>query len=260
MEPPYKHAPFSTSRAASATFPPTQTSPRSQNPNQQANDLQSKSEDFSRFSSQESRQTDRRKSRRSHRHDSDDHQISPKGGHRTGPSPSPRAQEPSIFDGTRSNRHKYSKSRELRFPNPMSHLASSASARGLLPTWSGGKDKDREGDDGLLRPTTRETNRSRWGSDSTIGMSDGRNGSLLDTPGQHEQLAPIRRHEILSMDDLDKVKKRRKLGEEYVFFGFFTRSRLTNGCFKVFTICIDFNWDVSDRRHPSAGLHLLQFA
>ncbi|CAG8241863.1 unnamed protein product [Penicillium nalgiovense] len=216
MEPPYKYAPFSTSRAASATFPSTRTPTRSQDQIQQASDLQSKSEDFSRFSSQESRQTDRRKSRHSRRHGSDDRQISPKGEHRIGPSPSPRPQEPSAFDSLRSNRHKYSKSRDLRFPNPMSHLASSASARGLLPTWSGGKDKDREGDDGLLRPVTRETTRSRWGSESTTAMSDGRKGNMLDTPGQHEQLAPIRRHEIVSMDDLEKVKKRRKLGEEYL--------------------------------------------
>ncbi|KAJ5923079.1 hypothetical protein N7516_010782 [Penicillium verrucosum] len=222
MEPPYKHAPFSTSRAASATFPPTQSSTWNPNQNQQASDLHSKSEDFSRFGSQESRQTDRRKSRRSHRHGSDDRQISPKGEPRARPSLSPQPQEPSLFDGTRSHRRKYSKSRELRFPNPMSHLASSASARGLLPTWSGGKDKDREGDDGLLRPVTRETTRSRWGSESTTGLLDGRKGSLLDTPGQHEQLAPIRRHEILSMDDLEKVKKRRKLGEEYL------RSALTS--------------------------------
>lgn len=128
----------------------------------------------------------------------------------------------------------------------------------MLPTWSGGKDKDREGDDGLLRPVTRETTRSRWGSESTTGLSDGRNGSLLDTPEQHEQLGPIRRHEILSMDDLEKVKKRRKLGEEYVSCDLFARRRLTNSPFKVSTVCIDFDWDVSDRRHPSAGLHLLQ--
>lgn len=91
---------------------------------------------------------------------------------------------------------------------------------------------------------------------------------MLDTPGQHEQLAPIRRHEIVSMDDLEKVKKRRKLGEEYVIFfffspflfGFFEHMELTSGRFKVSTVRIDFNWNVSDRRHPSAGLHLLQSA
>jgi hypothetical protein len=121
------------------------------------------------------------------------------------------------FDGLKSHhRHKHSRSRELRLPRPMSHLASSASARGLLPTWSGGRDKERESDDGLLRPITRETTRSPWGSDSTSGLGSGsRRGSLLDTPEQHERLGPIRRQEIQSMEDLEQVKKRRKQGEEY---------------------------------------------
>lgn len=98
----------------------------------------------------------------------------------------------------------------------MSHFASSASARGLLPTWSGGRDKERESDDGLLRPITRETTRSRWGSDSTSGFGSGsRRGSLLDAPEQHERLGPIRLQEIQSMEDLELVKKRRTQGEEY---------------------------------------------
>ena len=118
--------------------------------------------------------------------------------------------------GSKSHhRHKHSKSRELRLPRPMSHLASSASARGLIPTWSGSRDKDREGDDGLLRPITRETTRSRWGSDSTTGLGSGsRKGSLLDSSDQHERLSPIRRQEIRSMEDLELLKKRRKQGEE----------------------------------------------
>ncbi|KAJ5715686.1 uncharacterized protein N7483_012867 [Penicillium malachiteum] len=108
------------------------------------------------------------------------------------------------------SRHKHSKSRELRFPRPMSSLASSASARGLLPTWS--RDKDREGEDGLLRPITRETTRSRWGSDST-GVGS-RRGSLLEV--DQEQLGPIRRTRVQSMEDLEQVKKRRKQGEQYL--------------------------------------------
>ncbi|CEJ61707.1 hypothetical protein PMG11_10230 [Penicillium brasilianum] len=122
------------------------------------------------------------------------------------------------FDGLKSHhRHKHSKSRELRLPRPMSHLASSASARGLLSTWSSGRDKERESDDGLLRPITRETTRSRWGSDSTSGMGSGsRRGSLLDAPEQHERLGPIQRQEIQSMEDLEQVKRRRKQGEEYL--------------------------------------------
>jgi hypothetical protein len=98
----------------------------------------------------------------------------------------------------------------------MSHLASSASARGLLPTWSGSREKDRE-EDGLLRPITRETTRSRWGSDSTSGLgssSRSRKGSILDPPEQQGQLGPIRRQEIQSMEDLGQVTKRRKQGEQ----------------------------------------------
>ncbi|KAJ5129183.1 uncharacterized protein N7515_005222 [Penicillium bovifimosum] len=213
METPFKPLALSTSRGTSSTFPLTQTSTRSQS--QQASDLQSGSDDLSRFASQESRQADRTP-RRSRRDASDDRQISPKGGarDRTHPSLSPQQLGRSAFDG-KPHRHKHSRSRDLRFPNAMSHLASSASARGLLPTWSGGKDKDRE-DDGLLRPFTRETTSGRWGSESTTGLTDGRNGSLLDTPEQYERLGPIRRHDIMSMDDLEKVRKRRKLGEEYL--------------------------------------------
>ncbi|KAJ5772795.1 hypothetical protein N7457_007691 [Penicillium paradoxum] len=221
MEPPYKSPSFSPSRTTSTSFPLIQTSSRSQSQSHQPS-----SEDLSRFDSQESKQRDRRISRRSRRHGSNDRQVSPKGEsasrNRTRPSHSPRQRDSSAFENTRSYRHKYNKSREIRFPNPMSHLASSASARGLLPTWSGGRDKDRDGDDGLLRPITRETTRSRWGSESTTGVSDGRKESLFDTPEQHERLGPIRRHEILSMDDLERVKKRRKLGEEYL------RSALTS--------------------------------
>ncbi|KAJ5684843.1 uncharacterized protein N7477_001188 [Penicillium maclennaniae] len=113
--------------------------------------------------------------------------------------------------GAKQPKHKHSKSRELRLSRQMSHLASSASARGLLPTWS--REKERENDDGLLRPMTRETTRTRWGSEST---SRSRKGSLLDVPEQHERLGPIRRQEIQSMEDLELVRKRRKQGEEYL--------------------------------------------
>ena len=123
--------------------------------------------------------------------------------------------DPFGLDGPRYphfSRHKHSKSRELRLPKPMSHLAS-AGARGFLPTWSREKDRD---DDGMLRPITRETSQSRWGSDSTRGTGgmNSRRGSLLDVPEQHERLGPIRRQEIQSMDDLERVKRRRNQGEE----------------------------------------------
>jgi hypothetical protein len=46
----------------------------------------------------------------------------------------------------------------------------------------------------------------RWGSDS-----ESRRGSLVE----NDRLGPIGR-EIQSLEDLERVKKRRKLGEEYV--------------------------------------------
>lgn len=114
--------------------------------------------------------------------DSDDRQISPRARRPAAPQPSDEGR-----------RHKHSKSRDLRFSRPMSHLAS-ASARGLLPTWSS-KEKEPE----LLRPE------GRWGSESTVS----RKGSLVE----NEQLGPVRG--IQSLEDLEKAKKRRKIGEEY---------------------------------------------
>lgn len=178
--------PLST-KPASATFPPTHGSTR---PNETSEPLQ----------------PDDQASR---------HEI---GGTETRHGSSHRSLADWHLDGGKSHhhRHKQSKSRELRLPRPMSHLASSASARGLLPTWSGSRDKDRE-EDGLLRPMTRETTRSRWGSDSTSGLGSGsrsRQGSILEPPEQQGQLGPIRRQEIQSMEDLGQVTKRRKQGEQ----------------------------------------------
>ncbi|KAJ5909185.1 hypothetical protein N7495_001867 [Penicillium taxi] len=121
--------------------------------------------------------------------------------------------EPFSLDGTKPH-HRYKHSKP-RLPRHMSHLTSSASARGLLPTWSG-REKDREGDDRLLRPNIRGTPQSRWGSDSTTEAgagTDSRKGSLLDN---FELYGPIRAREILSPEDLEQVKKRRKQGEEYL--------------------------------------------
>ncbi|KAJ5742129.1 hypothetical protein N7533_011538 [Penicillium manginii] len=92
-------------------------------------------------------------------------------------------------------RHKHSKSRDLRL-RPMS--LASASARGLLQSR---RDKDR---DDFLRPT--ETRSSRWSE---------RRGSLLDVPEQNEHLGPIR-SQIQCMEDLERVKRRRKVGESYL--------------------------------------------
>lgn len=75
----------------------------------------------------------------------------------------------------------------------MGHL-SSASARGLLSTWTS-KDKDQD----LLKPE------GRWVSESPAS----RKGSLIE----NERLGPVRG--IQSLDDLQRVKEKRKIGEEY---------------------------------------------
>ncbi|ODM15937.1 hypothetical protein SI65_08778 [Aspergillus cristatus] len=119
------------------------------------------------------------------------------------------------------HKHKRSKSRDIRFPRTMSQIASStgAGARALLPTWSGSgsKEKDREGDDGLLRPVTRDTSRTRWGSDSTSGLGTGsRRGSFLEGIEQSDRIGPPRQQEIRSPEDLEQVTSRRKQAEEYL--------------------------------------------
>jgi hypothetical protein len=98
----------------------------------------------------------------------------------------------------------------------MNPIASSASARGLLPTWPGAREKESDPDDGhgLLRPITRETTRSRWGSESTTGLGTGsRKGSILDEIDQNSHFGLIRRQEVRSLDDLEQVRDRRKQGE-----------------------------------------------
>lgn len=128
------------------------------------------------------------------------------------------------------HKHKRSKSRDIRFPRTMSQIASStgAGARALLPTWSGSKEKDREGDDGLLRPVTRETSRTRWGSDSTGRLGTGsRRGSFLEGIEQSDRIGPTRQQEIRSPEDLEQVMSRRKQAEECVYkFNRFTSASL----------------------------------
>ncbi|PYI07427.1 hypothetical protein BO78DRAFT_396478 [Aspergillus sclerotiicarbonarius CBS 121057] len=115
------------------------------------------------------------------------------------------------------HKHKHSKSSDRRLPRRMNNIASSAGARGLLPTWSGSKEKDNDEDDGLLRPITQETSWSRWGSESTAALGTGsRKGSLFDGIDPSNKLGPIRRHEIRSMEDLEQVRSKRKQGEEFL--------------------------------------------
>ncbi|OGM39998.1 hypothetical protein ABOM_011668 [Aspergillus bombycis] len=130
--------------------------------------------------------------------------------------------DPASLDPTKfrpQHKHKQSRSRDGRFPRIMNPIASSASARGLLPPWSGGREKESDPDDGLalLRPVTRETTRSRWGSESTTGLGTGsRKGSIFDEIDRNNHLGLIRRQEIRSLDDLDQVRNKRKQGERFL--------------------------------------------
>ncbi|KAL2003312.1 hypothetical protein VTN02DRAFT_4325 [Thermoascus thermophilus] len=131
--------------------------------------------------------------------------------------------DPSDLDRDQSKsrrRHKHSKSRpDIRLPRTMNQIAASSGARSLFPTRSSAgkdkdKDKDRDADDGLLRPTmTRSTTRSRLGSESTSGPETGsRKGSLVDDGA----LGLVKRREIRTMEDLERERERRQLGEAYV--------------------------------------------
>lgn len=95
----------------------------------------------------------------------------------------------------------------------MHHPSRKAGDEGLLSTYRG-QDSD---DDGLLRPITRETTRSRWGSEPTCLGTGSRRSSILDGIDKDIRLGSIkRREEIQSMDDLQRVRDQRGRGEEYV--------------------------------------------
>ncbi|PYH84712.1 hypothetical protein BO82DRAFT_259192, partial [Aspergillus uvarum CBS 121591] len=115
------------------------------------------------------------------------------------------------------HKHKHNKSGDGRFSRKKIQSTTSTTARALLPTWSGMKDKDNDEENGLLRPMTRQTTRSRWGSESTTGLTDGsRRESILEGIDTNTKLGPVARQEIRSSEDLEQVKSRRKYGEEYL--------------------------------------------
>ncbi|RAH77817.1 hypothetical protein BO86DRAFT_392303 [Aspergillus japonicus CBS 114.51] len=115
------------------------------------------------------------------------------------------------------HKHKHNKSGDGRFPRKKNQSTTSTTARALLPTWSGMKDKDNDEENGLLRPMTRQTTRSRWGSESTTGLTDGsRRESILEGIDTNTKPGPVARQEIRSSEDLEQVKSRRKYGEEYL--------------------------------------------
>ncbi|CEL11077.1 hypothetical protein ASPCAL14184 [Aspergillus calidoustus] len=113
----------------------------------------------------------------------------------------------------RRHRDGKGKSRDGIFRHRMHHIPSKVGGRGSLSTYR----EQESDDDGLLRPITRETTRSRWGSEST-GIGPGsRRGSVLDGIDKDMRLGAIKRpEEIRSMGDLQRVRDQRNKGEEYL--------------------------------------------
>ncbi|KAL1965307.1 hypothetical protein VTN77DRAFT_5909 [Rasamsonia byssochlamydoides] len=117
------------------------------------------------------------------------------------------------------SKHRHSKSRDGRLPRTMNQLASAGGARSLLPSKTFGREKDREGDSGLLKPlkpsSTHESARSQWSSRPSSVLSTGsRKGSLVEENDLNEKLGLIRRKEIKTMEDLEKERQKREKGEE----------------------------------------------
>ncbi|KAL4943957.1 hypothetical protein BDV06DRAFT_188477 [Aspergillus oleicola] len=95
----------------------------------------------------------------------------------------------------------------------MQHASSKVGRGGSLSTY---REQDSE-DDGLLQPITRETTRSRWGSESTGLGSGSRRGSVFDNLDKDVRFGSIKRpSEITTMRDLQRVRERRSRGEEYL--------------------------------------------
>lgn len=125
-----------------------------------------------------------------------------------------RPQRPSRRPPTTTHERNCRNPRDVQRRTNMSQSMSNNGGRGLLPTRSNGKEKDREGDDRLLRPTTRrDSPRARWGSNST--------GQLSRKSSQAEEIelagmSRLRRKSTATMADLQRERELRRQGEEYV--------------------------------------------
>ncbi|KAL6234299.1 hypothetical protein BDW75DRAFT_169085 [Aspergillus navahoensis] len=95
----------------------------------------------------------------------------------------------------------------------MYHVSSRGGGRSSLSTYR----EQESDDDALLRPITRETTRSRWGSESTGLATGSRRDCVLDGIEKDIRLGSVKRpEEIHSMDDLQRVRDQRSRGEEYL--------------------------------------------
>jgi hypothetical protein len=119
-------------------------------------------------------------------------------------------------DKSRS-KHRHSKSRDGRLPRTMNQIASAGGARSLLPGKSFSREKEREGDSNLLKPSaTNESSRSQWGSRPSSLLSTGSRKGSLEQNDLNEKLSLTKRKEIKTMEDLEKERQKRNKGEEYV--------------------------------------------
>lgn len=74
-----------------------------------------------------------------------------------------------------------------------------------------------EADHKLLKPTTRETARSRWGSDFTVDWVSGNGkGTILDERHNNQRTNFLMANDVRSLSDLELVKSRRQPGEEHL--------------------------------------------
>ncbi|OXV09144.1 hypothetical protein Egran_03093 [Elaphomyces granulatus] len=107
--------------------------------------------------------------------------------------------------------HRPSKSRDGRLPPPMIPLASSTRARSRLRGSQTSKEKERETDDGFLKPGI--TLDTTWSGTSSPGS---RENSLTEdnTGGIMTVKRPGPMHR--TVEDLDRKRWKRKMGEEYL--------------------------------------------
>ncbi|KAL2869413.1 uncharacterized protein BJX67DRAFT_330967 [Aspergillus lucknowensis] len=137
---------------------------------------------------------------------------------KTAPSQSPTPEKSSRVNVEDKRARRYQskdkgRSRDGIFRHRMHHNSSRAGGRGSLSAY---REQDSD-DDGLFRPITRETTRSRWGSESTGIGRGSRKGSVLDGIDKDLRLGLIRHpHDIRSVDDLQRVRDQRNKGEEYL--------------------------------------------
>ena len=107
--------------------------------------------------------------------------------------------------------HRPSKSRDGRLPPAMIPLASSTRARSRLRDSHSSKEKERAVDDGFLKPGINlDTTRS---GPSNAGSRE--NSLTEENPGGKDSVAKRKEATPKAIEDLDRERWKRKMGEEY---------------------------------------------